>query len=106
MPPLPPTPPACEEVPAAPSPPLFEEYEHAPLTDNDPDVTARVVGSFTSAMGPQIMIEPPKVLGSEDFSEIARGVGAPYCFWLFGGTDPQAYAAADSSDRGLGREGT
>ncbi len=103
---MPPTPPACEAVPAAPSPPLFEEYEHAPLTDNDPDVTARVVGSFTSAMGPQIMIEPPKVLGSEDFSEIAHGVGAPYCFWLFGGTDPQAYAAADSSDRGLGREGT
>ena len=40
------------------------------------------------------MVPAPKVMGSEDFSDIANGVGAPYCYWLFGGTDPAAFAAA------------
>ena len=79
--------------------PDFEYHDQAPLTDNDPDVTARVVAALTGALGSQVIIEPPKVLGSEDFSEIARGVGAPYCFWLFGGADPEVYAAADAAGR-------
>jgi hippurate hydrolase len=33
-------------------------------------------------------------MGSEDFSDIANGVGAPYCYWLFGGSDPAAFATA------------
>ena len=39
------------------------------------------------------------MLGSEDFSEIARGVGAPYSYWLFGGTDPEIYAKAEAGGR-------
>ena len=74
--------------------PDFEYFEHAPLTDNDADVTAKVVGAFTDYFGEGVMLPAPKVMGSEDFSDIANGVGAPYSYWLFGGADPAAFAKA------------
>lgn len=89
---------AASDSPRAPD---FDHFEHAPLTDNDPDVTAKVVGAVTAALGPEVIVAPPKVLGSEDFSDIARGVGAPYCYWLFGGVDPETYRAAESAGRML-----
>ena len=36
-----------------------------PLTDNNPGVTARAVEAFTATLGEQVMIDPPRVLGSE-----------------------------------------
>lgn len=83
----------------SPREPDIDVYEQAPLTDNDADVTARLTGAFTAALGPGAMITPPRVLGSEDFSDIARGVDAPYSFWLFGGTDPGAWHAAEKAGR-------
>lgn len=83
----------------SPRKPDIEYFEHAPLTDNNPDVAATVITAFTAAMGEHVMIPAPKVLGSEDFSEIADGVNAPYCYWLFGGTDPQTFAAAAAAGR-------
>ena len=74
--------------------PDFEYFEHAPLTDNDADVTEKVTGAFTGHFGDAVMVPAPTVMGSEDFSDIANGVGAPYCYWLFGGTDPAAFATA------------
>ncbi len=74
--------------------PDFVYFEHAPLTDNDADVTEKVTGAFTGHFGDAVMVPAPKVMGSEDFSDIANGVGAPYCYWLFGGTDPAAFATA------------
>ena len=83
----------------SPREPEIEVYEEAPLTDNDPAVTARVTAALTGALGEQVLMAPPRVLGSEDFSEIAHGVDAPYCFWLFGGIDPRAWNAAEAADR-------
>ena len=74
--------------------PDFVYFEHAPLTDNDADVTEKVTSAFTGHFGDAVMVPAPTVMGSEDFSDIANGVGAPYCYWLFGGTDPAAFAAA------------
>ena len=74
--------------------PDIEYFEHAPLTDNDADVTEKVTSAFTGHFGDAVMVPAPTVMGSEDFSDIANGVGAPYCYWLFGGTDPAAFAAA------------
>ena len=74
--------------------PDIEYFEHAPLTDNDADVTEKVTDAFTGHFGEAVMVPAPKVMGSEDFSDIANGVGAPYCFWLFGGSDPAAFATA------------
>ena len=74
--------------------PDFVYFEHAPLTDNDADVTEKVTSAFTGHFGDAVMVPAPTVMGSEDFSDIANGVGAPYCYWLFGGTDPVAFATA------------
>ena len=79
--------------------PEFELFDQAPLTDNDPEVTARVTGALTATLGDEVMIAPPRVLGSEDFSDIANGVRAPYSYWLFGGTDPEQYRRAEAEDR-------
>ena len=87
------------EASGSPREPDIEYFEHAPLTDNNPDVAATVITAFTAAMGEHVMIPAPKVLGSEDFSEIADGVNAPYCYWLFGGTDPQTFATAAAAGR-------
>lgn len=83
----------------SPREPEIEIYEEAPLTDNDPGVTARVTEAFTAGFGADTLITAPLVTGSEDFSEIARGVGAPYSFWLFGGTDPETFRAAEAAGR-------
>ncbi len=83
----------------SPRDPEIEVYEQAPLTDNDRAVTARVTDALTAAMGEDVLIAPPRVLGSEDFSDLAHGVNAPYSFWLFGGADPEAYRKAESEDR-------
>ena len=55
--------------------------------------------AFTAALGPEAVITAPRLMGSEDFSDIARAVNAPYCFWLFGGTDAEVFgkAAADGT---------
>jgi len=79
--------------------PEFEMFDQAPLTDNNPEVTARVTDALTAALGDDAMIAPPRVLGSEDFSDIANGVHAPYSYWLFGGTDEDTYRKAEAGDR-------
>ncbi len=78
----------------SPREPEFDLFEHAPLTDNDPDVTARITATFAGVFGADHVIAPPRVLGSEDFSDIARGVSAPDTSGLFGGTDPTVFAKA------------
>lgn len=83
----------------SPREPEFDVFEDVPLTYNDEMITARVAHAFSAALGPEVMIAPPRVLGSEDFSEIAHGVGAPYCFWFFGGTDVETYRAAEAAGR-------
>ena len=87
------------EASGSPRKPDIEYFDHAPLTDNNPDVAAAVTTAFTAAMGEHVLLPAPKVLGSEDFSEIADGVNAPYCYWLFGGTDPQTFATAAAAGR-------
>jgi len=78
----------------SPREPEFEMFDQAPLTDNDADVTARVTETLAAHLGADRVITPPRVLGSEDFSDLARGVQAPYCFWLFGGADPAVFGVA------------
>ena len=81
----------------SPKEPEIEVYEHAPLTDNDPAVTARVASAFAPVFGDRV-IGMPMVTGSEDFSDLANGVKAPYTFWFFGGVDPALFANVDLKD--------
>ena len=89
----------------SPRDPEFEFYEHAPLTDNDPGVTAKLIDTFTGVFADRVVV-PPRVLGSEDFSDIARGVSAPYSYWLFGGTDPEVFAKAAAAARRFSPSGS
>lgn len=82
----------------SPREPDFDIFEQAPITDNDTDVTARVDTAFTAVFGSEAMTTAPRVIGSEDFSDIARGVDAPYTFWLFGGADPALFAVPGADD--------
>lgn len=83
----------------SPRPPDIDVFESAPLTDNDPAVTATVTDAFTAVFGTDAVITVPPMAASEDFSVIADGVGAPYCYWLIGGVDPAVYRAAEAEGR-------
>lgn len=81
----------------SPREPVIEVFEQAPVTDNDVEVTARVNAALSEVFGAEALITPPLITGSEDFSDIAHGVQAPYSFWLFGGTDPTLFASVLAS---------
>lgn len=77
-----------------------------PLTINDPLVAAELEGPFAEIFGEKYNSKQPATGGSEDFSTLATecpnkegGKGVPYCFWVFGGTDPEKWKKAE-------REGT
>jgi amidohydrolase len=61
----------------SPQEPTFEYYEQYPLTDNDPDTTAKVHAAFEAHFGPET--------ASEDFSHLPVAFGIPYTYWGFGG---------------------
>lgn len=82
----------------APREPEFELFDHTPLTDNNPEVTARVAASFDAVFADRV-ITAPRAMASEDFSDIPNGLHVPYTYWLFGGTDPEVFGKAAATDR-------
>lgn len=84
------------ECAAAGSPrePDFEYYDQFPLTSNDAAVTERVRAAFSAHFGADAVHSAERQTASEDFSRIPDAFGVPYTFWLLGGADPDAYAAA------------
>jgi metal-dependent amidase/aminoacylase/carboxypeptidase family protein len=77
----------------SPKEPDFELYDHYPLTNNDPAVTARVDAAFRSHFGSNTSTLE-RQSASEDFSEIPDSLAIPYTYWGLGGTDPALYAQA------------
>lgn len=73
--------------------PTFEYYDRFPLTVNDPEVTTHLTEEFTRAFGRPPM-DPGPGTGSEDFGLIGDAFGVPYCYWFFGSSDPEKFAAA------------
>lgn len=82
----------------APKPPDVELFEHFPLTDNDPAVTAAVSSAFRDHFGDRAATLP-RQSASEDFSDLPGAFGIPYCYWGIGGIDPQTYHAAEAAGR-------
>jgi amidohydrolase len=82
----------------SPSDPEFELFDHFPLTDNDPDTTARVATAFDAHFGQRNRAMPMQT-ASEDFSDIPCALGVPYTYWGFGGTDPDTYRKAEQAGR-------
>jgi amidohydrolase len=64
-----------------------------PLTVNDRACSERVTRAFEAEFGERAFETPP-ASASEDFSVFGRRWGAPYVFWIIGGTDPATYAEA------------
>lgn len=74
-------------------------FESTPVTMNDPALTARVRGAFTSALGKDVLhSEPRESMGAEDFAYfIEQKLGVPGAYFVVGGT-PQA--EIDAARRG------
>jgi hippurate hydrolase len=82
----------------SPREPELELFDRYPLTDNDVEVTGRVAAAFTAFFGDRAT-ELPRQSASEDFSDLPRGLGAPYTYWGIGGVDPDVYRTADRAGR-------
>ena len=83
---------------ASPKEPEFELFDRYPLTDNDPDVTARVAEAFTEFFGERSGVLPQQS-ASEDFSDIPATLGVPYTYWGIGGIDADTYRTAEAAGR-------
>jgi amidohydrolase len=78
---------------SAPRPPEVTVIESTAATFNDPELTQRVAQALTVALGAEHMTQPPREMGSEDFSEfVAAGVPGVY-LWV-GAVEPGKYAAS------------
>jgi amidohydrolase len=78
--------------------PEFEPLERFPLTDNDAATTERVAAAFEDFFGER-SAPAGQQSASEDFSDIPTALGVPYTYWFVGGTDPEAYRAAEAAGR-------
>jgi hippurate hydrolase len=76
------------EASGSPKPPTFEYYDQYPLTDNDPEVSARVTEAFRAHFGEDRVIELGRITASEDFSVVPDAFGTPYTYWGVGGFAP------------------
>ena len=63
---------------------------HAPATINDEASVSKLSSAFESYFGDSFNAMEPNP-GSEDFSVLARAVGKPYIWWLFGGVDEEIW---------------
>jgi amidohydrolase len=82
----------------SPQDPVFETFDSFPVTDNDQDATSKVAAAFRAHFGDRA-VEAGQQTASEDFSDVPRAGGIPYTYWAIGGTDPQAYRAAEKAGR-------
>ena len=68
--------------------------ESSPVTSNDPVLTRRLSGTFTTWFGADRVTVQPPTTGGEDFSEFRRQ-GVPICIWWVGATDPAKIAESE-----------
>ena len=84
----------------APRDPEIVVEHRLPPTINDPETAERVATAFRDRFGADRVVPMPQVTASEDFSVIPDALGVPYAYWLVGGGDPEAFAAAMREDGG------
>ncbi len=77
----------------APKVPEYTDLDSYPLTENDPEATAKVGAAFKAEFGDKAHEIKPTT-ASEDFSIFGRSWKVPYVFWFVGGTDPKTYLEA------------
>jgi hippurate hydrolase len=82
----------------SPREPEFELFDRFPRTDNDAATTERVATAFGDFFGARFA-PAGRQSASEDFSDIPSALGVPYTYWFIGGTDAEAYDAAERAGR-------
>lgn len=83
----------------SPEPPAIEVISEYPLTRNDEAATREVVVAFRSRFGDDAVREIGPGTASEDFGRFGEAWGVPSTFWMVGGTDPEAYRAAEAAGK-------
>ena len=83
----------------APLDPVIEITSSFPLTINSDNVTQALEPSFAAHFGGDYDSEGGRLPGSEDFSILATSVGAPSCFWVYGGVDHHSWDSAEQKGR-------
>ena len=66
---------------------------HAPATINDAECVTKLSHAFQSYFGNDFTVMDPNP-GSEDFSVLARAIGKPYIWWIFGGVERETWKDA------------
>jgi amidohydrolase len=85
---------------AAPRAPEITTTEHYPLTVNDPARTGRVADALRAHFGDDRVRQlGAPFSASEDFGSFGTEWGVPSVFWYVGGTDPDAWRAAEQAGR-------
>ena len=77
--------------------PEITEIDSFPVLTNDEKATARTMTALGTALGPDRVFDMGPVTGSEDVGLFATDSGAPICYWMFGGLDPEQVAAAQKA---------
>jgi amidohydrolase len=65
-----------------------------PTVVNDEAAMIRTGAALRAAFGEAAVIDPGPVTGSEDVGHFGTSSGAPVCYWLFGGADPDLFQRA------------
>ena len=94
------------EASGSPKPPEWISTSSFPFTNNDAALTSHLSQAFTAQFGKSHIPDIQPLGGSEDFAILATeapnkqgGKGVPYCYWVFGGTDPKKWEEAEKNGR-------
>jgi hippurate hydrolase len=77
------------------------ENETAPLTYNDPALTARVKSTLVQTFGAANVIEGSPVMASEDVGTFSLNSAIPMCYFALGAAYPDRLAAARAAGKEL-----
>ncbi len=83
----------------SPKPPRIEVISEYPVTRNDDAAMRKVVEAFERRLGADAIEEIAPASASEDFGRFGAAWEVPSVFWVVGGTDPEAYRAAEASGK-------
>ena len=83
----------------APKEPSIAPTSRFPFTVNDDAVTAVLENPFAEHFGAMYDSNAARLGGSEDFPILATSKGVPYCYWTFGGIDPDTWDEAEKNGR-------
>ena len=75
------------------------ETEITSVTYNDPQLTERLAGAFTRALGPENVVKAPPVMGSEDFGYLSLDQKIPAVIFWLGAVDP--VKVKESQEKGI-----